>query len=44
LISYTCGITTGYGAKAVGDSTKLSVVINFTLVIILDYLITALWL
>ena len=44
LISYTCGILTQGGSKAVGNSTRLSVVINFALVIILDYIITALWL
>ena len=44
LVSYNCGITTIGGSKAVGNSTRLSVVINFALVIILDYIITALWL
>lgn len=44
LISYTCGVLTTGGAKAVGNSTRLSVVINFALIIILDYIITALWL
>lgn len=44
LVSYTCGILTVGGAKAVGSSTRLSVVINFALVVILDYIITALWL
>ena len=42
-ISYTCGILTKGGSKAVGSSTRLSVVINFALVVILDYIITALW-
>ncbi len=44
LISYICGITTQGGSKAVGSSTRLSVVINFILVVVLDYIITALWL
>ena len=44
LISYICGITTQGGSKAVGSSTRLSVIINFILVVILDYIITALWL
>lgn len=44
LISYTCGITTIGGARAVGNSTKLSVVVNFAVILILDYIITALWL
>ena len=44
LISYICGILTQGGSKAVGNSTRLSVVINFILVVILDYIITALWL
>lgn len=44
LVSYTCGVLTTGGAKAVGNSTRLSVVINFALIIILDYIITALWL
>ena len=44
LISFTCGLITVGGSKAVGNSTRLSVVINFALVVILDYLITALWL
>ena len=44
LVSYNCGITTVGGSKAVGQSTRLSVVINFALVIILDYVITTLWL
>ena len=44
LISYTVGILTRGGSKGVGNSTRLSVVLNFILVIILDYLITALWL
>lgn len=44
LISYICGILTQGGAKAVGNSTRLSVVVNFILVVILDYIITALWL
>lgn len=44
LISYTCGILTVGGSKGVGNSTRLSVVINFALVVILDYIITALWL
>ena len=43
LVSYICGIMTVGGSKAVGNSTRLSVIINFALVIILDYLITALW-
>ncbi|MBI2995947.1 MAG: ABC transporter permease [Candidatus Melainabacteria bacterium] len=43
LVSYTCGILTSGGSKEVGNSTKLSVVINFALVVILDYIITALW-
>lgn len=43
LVSYTCGMLTIGGSKAVGSSTKLSVVINFAIVIILDYIITALW-
>ena len=42
-ISYICGILTQGGSKAVGSSTRLSVVINFILVIVLDYVITALW-
>jgi len=44
LVSYTCGVLTAGGAKAVGNSTRLAVVINFALIIILDYIITALWL
>lgn len=44
LVSYTCGVLTKHGARAVGDSIKLSVVINFTLIIVIDYIITALWL
>ncbi|MBI3590476.1 MAG: ABC transporter permease [Candidatus Melainabacteria bacterium] len=44
LVSYNCGMLTVGGSKAVGNSTRLSVVINFALVIILDYIITALWL
>lgn len=44
LVSYTCGVLTVGGSKALGRSTRLSVVINFALVIILDYLITAIWL
>ena len=44
LISYICGILTVGGSKAVGSSTRLSVIINFILVVILDYIITALWL
>jgi phospholipid/cholesterol/gamma-HCH transport system permease protein len=44
LVSYICGILTQGGAKAVGNSTRLSIVINFILVVILDYIITALWL
>ena len=44
LISYISGITTKGGSKAVGSSTRLSVIINFILVVILDYIITALWL
>ena len=44
LISYICGMLTQGGSKAVGSSTRLSVVINFILVVILDYVITALWL
>ena len=43
LVSYTCGVLTSGGSKGVGNATKLSVVINFALVIILDYIITALW-
>ncbi len=43
LISYTCGILTTGGSKEVGNSTRLSVVINFAIVVILDYIITALW-
>lgn len=43
-VSYTNGIITRGGAKAVGTSTRMSVVINFALIIILDYIITALWL
>lgn len=43
LVSYTCGIQTVGGSKAVGNSTRVSVVINFALVVILDYIITALW-
>ena len=43
LISYICGILTQGGSKAVGNSTRLSVVINFILVVILDYVITVLW-
>lgn len=44
LITYICGILTQGGSKAVGNATRLSVVINFILVVILDYVITALWL
>ena len=44
LISYTIGSLTRGGSKGVGNSTRLSVVINFILVIVLDYLVTALWL
>ncbi len=44
LISYICGVLTVGGSKSVGSSTRLSVVINFALVVILDYIITALWL
>lgn len=44
LVSYTCGILTSGGSKGVGNATRLSVIINFALVIILDYMITALWL
>ena len=44
LISYTCGAMTTGGAKDVGDSIKISVVLNFVMIIILDYLITAIWL
>jgi phospholipid/cholesterol/gamma-HCH transport system permease protein len=44
LVSYTCGVLAHGGAKAVGNSTRLAVVINFALIIILDYIITALWL
>ncbi len=44
IVSYTCGILTSGGAKAVGDATRSSVVINFALVLVLDYIITALWL
>lgn len=43
-ISYNCGILTCGGAKGVGSSTRLSVILNFATVIILDYIITALWL
>ena len=43
LVSYTCGVLTVGGSKALGSSTRLSVVINFALVVILDYVITALW-
>lgn len=43
LVSYTCGMLTVGGSKAVGSSTRLSVIINFALVVILDYMITALW-
>ena len=44
LISYTCGAMTTGGAKDVGESIKISVVLNFVMIVILDYLITALWL
>ena len=44
LVSYTAGVLTKGGSKGVGSSTRLSVVFNFILVIVLDYLITALWL
>ena len=44
LISYVSGILTAGGAKGVGNSTRLSVVLNFAIIIILDYIITALWL
>jgi len=44
LVSFTCGILTVGGSKSVGNSTRLSVIINFALVVILDYIITALWL
>ena len=44
LISYTCGIQTLGGSKEVGSSTRLSVIINFATIVILDYIITALWL
>lgn len=44
IVSYTCGTLANGGAKAVGDSTRLAVVINFALIITLDYIITALWL
>ena len=44
LISYICGMVAVGGAKAVGSATRLSVVINFILVVVLDYVITALWL
>ena len=44
LVSYNCGVQTKGGSKAVGSATRLSVVINFAGVIILDYIITALWL
>ncbi len=44
LISYNCGVLARGGAKAVGNATRTSVVINFALVIILDYIITAIWL
>lgn len=43
LVSFTCGMLTSGGSKGVGNSTRLSVVINFALVVILDYIITALW-
>lgn len=43
-ISYNCGILTRGGAKEVGSSTRLSVILNFASVIILDYIITTLWL
>ena len=43
LISYVCGITTKGGSKGVGNATRLSVVLNFILVVVLDYIITALW-
>lgn len=43
LISYTCGVLTVGGSKGVGSSTRLSVVLNFAIVVILDYIITALW-
>ena len=44
LISYNCGVQAKGGSKEVGSATRLSVVINFAGVIILDYIITALWL
>lgn len=44
LISYVSGILTTGGAKGVGNSTRLSVVLNFAIIIILDYIITVLWL
>ena len=44
LISYNCGVLTRGGSKGVGNSTRLSVVINFATVVILDYIITAIWL
>ena len=44
LVSYTCGMLTTGGSKGVGSSTRLSVVVNFALIIILDDIITALWL
>lgn len=44
LISYNCGLQTRGGSKAVGSATRLSVIINFAGVIILDYIITVLWL
>ena len=44
LISFTCGVLTTGGSKGLGSATRLSVVINFALVVILDYIITAIWL
>lgn len=43
LVSFTCGMLTVGGSKAVGNSTRLSVVISFAVVVILDYIITVLW-
>ena len=44
LVSFTSGMQTVGGSKALGQATRLSVVTNFALVVILDYIITALWL
>ena len=43
LVSFNCGMLTLGGSKAVGNSIRLSVSLNFALVLILDYIITALW-